>query len=45
MAANSTREDSGLGFCEAHHVGIGPQKNRGGTAGKVAKLKAGKKAA
>ena len=30
-------ENDGLGCCEARHVSISPQENRGGTAGEVGK--------
>jgi hypothetical protein len=35
VATNSSGEGHGLGSCEAHHVGIGPQEDRGGTKGAV----------
>ena len=35
VATNSSGEGDGLGSCEAHNVGISPQEDRGGTAGKV----------
>lgn len=31
----ATSENNSLGSCEAHHVGISPQENCGGTAGEV----------
>jgi hypothetical protein len=34
IAGNSSEND-GLGTCEAHHVGISPQEDRGGAAEKL----------
>jgi hypothetical protein len=33
--AASRSENNRLGSCEAHDLGISPEKDRGGTAGKV----------
>jgi len=35
--ANGAGENNGRGTCEAHHVSIGPQENRGVSAGEVGK--------
>jgi hypothetical protein len=34
-ASSGGGKNNGLGSCQAHHVGISPQEDRGGTAGKV----------
>src|SRR5450631_3456980 len=36
-ASSCDCENDGLGSCEARHVSISPQENRGGTAGEVGK--------
>ena len=37
IAGNSSEND-GLGTCEAHHVGISPQEDRGGAASEVGEV-------
>jgi hypothetical protein len=34
-ASSRGSENNCVGICEAHHVGISPQEDRGGTAGKM----------
>jgi hypothetical protein len=38
IAANCDSENNRLGSCEAQHVSISPQEDRGGTAGKVGEV-------
>ena len=44
-ASSEGSENNWLGSCEAHHVGISPQEDRGGTAGTVGEGEGGKKKA
>jgi hypothetical protein len=31
----ASEDSDGLGSCKAHHVGVSPEKDRGGAAGEV----------
>jgi hypothetical protein len=42
-ASRRGSENNWLGTCEAHHVSVGPEEDRGGAAGTLGEVQSGKK--